>query len=175
MLACTRLNGDGAGLPAEVFLIRHAEEPPTGVHLDDRGRARAKGLVGLFSERFNRPTALFATQSSSHSARAVETLQPLADALHLSIDERFATLEYEPLASAILKGSYAGGHVLACWHRESIADLAGALGVKHPPQWPSGQYDRLWWIRFENDGVKFSDEPQRLLPGDSATPGSRQK
>lgn len=169
MLACARLRGDSADLPAEVFLIRHAEEPPTGMHLDDRGQMRAKALIGLFSGRFNRPTALFGTRSSSHSSRAVETLQPLSDALHLPIDQSCDTLEYERLASMILKGGHAGGHVLACWHRESLPDLAAALGVKHPPQWPSGQYDRLWWIRFDKNPVAFTNEPQRLLPGDSAT------
>ena len=169
MLACARLRGDSADLPAEVFLIRHAEEPPTGMHLDDRGQMRAKALIGLFSGRFNRPTALFGTRSSSHSSRAVETLQPLSDALHLPIDQSCDTLEYERLTSMILKGGHAGGHVLACWHRESLPDLAAALGVKHPPQWPSGQYDRLWWIRFDKNPVAFTNEPQRLLPGDSAT------
>lgn len=170
MLACSQVRRDRAGLPAEVFLIRHAEEPLVGEHLDDRGQMRAKALVELFSGRFNKPTALFATKPSQHSSRAIETLQPLADALHLSIDESCSTLEYERLASTILKGGQADGHVLACWHRESIADLAAALGVKSPPHWPSTQYDRLWWIRFDGDRVEFTNEPQRLLPGDSAEP-----
>ena len=56
--------------PAEVFIIRHAEEPVTGPHLSDQGRERAKALVQLFSSRFTKPTALYATATSGSSTRS---------------------------------------------------------------------------------------------------------
>jgi phosphohistidine phosphatase SixA len=149
--------------PAEVFIIRHAEEPETGPNLSDRGRERAKGLVQLFSGRFTKPTALYATATSASSTRSIETLQPIAAAFGLAIDQSCSPLEYNKLASLIMSDQNAGGHVLACWHRESIADLAEALGVRRAPNWPATQYDHVWWLRYADGRPSFSDENQRLL------------
>jgi phosphohistidine phosphatase SixA len=152
--------------PAEVFIIRHAEEPDTGAHLSDQGRERAKALVQLFSGRFTKPTALYATATSGSSTRSFETLEPIAAALGLQIDQSCSSLEYNKLASLIMSNQNAGGHVLACWHRESIADLAEALGVRRAPHWPPTQYDHVWWLRYADGRPTFSDEGQRLLSGD---------
>jgi phosphohistidine phosphatase SixA len=153
--------------PAEVLLMRHGEEPPHGPHLDDRGRARAASLVKMFPGRFAIPTALFATAPTRASTRSTETLQPLAAALHVQLDESFAEVEYLKLAKTILtKRAYAGGHVLICWHHDTIARLAEALGVAQPPPWPSKQYDHVWRLRYAAGRVTLVDEPEHLLPGD---------
>lgn len=145
--------------PADVLIMRHAEEPPHGPHLDDRGRARAAALVKLFPARFALPTALFATRSTRESVRSTETLEPLAAALHLHIDETFGVLEYRQLAEAILtRPAHAGGHVLICWHHETITNLAAALGVVQPPKWPSKQYDHVWRIRYSTGHATLADE-----------------
>jgi hypothetical protein len=147
--------------PNQILIIRHGEEPKDGPHLSDEGRARAKALVGLFKDPFGVPTSLFAAQSSKHSERSVETLEPLAKALGLTIDSRFNDGEFKQLATTVLHGSrHAGGNVIICWHRETIQDLAAALGVTSPPEWPSEQYDHIWRIRFSKDRkVIFTDEP----------------
>ena len=44
---------------------------------------------------------IFATAVSQHSQRPIETVQPLADALGLEIDDSFADQDYEALAKAI--------------------------------------------------------------------------
>src|SRR5579863_4755553 len=101
--------------PAEVLIIRHAEQPGRGslVHLSDIGRARAAALPTLFPTPFATPAFLFAARPSKESDRSVETLQPLATALRLRIDDRFPDDAYAQLASTILTGAaYAGAHVL---------------------------------------------------------------
>jgi phosphohistidine phosphatase SixA len=153
--------------PIEVLIIRHGEEPAGGPHLDEKGQARAKALVGYFNDPFSAPTSLFAAKSSKQSARAVETLMPLSKALEIPIDSRFTDQQYQQLANTVLHGSrHDGGHVLICWHHETIRELAAALGVTDPPKWPSNQYDHVWRIRYaKGKKVTFTDEAQGLLTG----------
>jgi hypothetical protein len=161
-----------ARMPAEVLIIRHAEQPGRGsqVHLSDLGRARAAALPTLFPTPFATPAFLFATRSSKESDRPIETLQPLAAALRLRIDDRFPDDGYAQLASTILTGaSYAGAHVLVCWHHGTIPALAAALGAAHAPaRWPDAQYDHVWQLRFGRDSIMFDDRLAPLLPGDRA-------
>ncbi len=153
--------------PAEVLLIRHAEEPDKGPELNDRGRDRAKALVKLFPSRFPKPTVLFAARTTKESSRSMETLEPLAAALALPVDDRYLDSQYDQLALLLLsEPRYSGGHILICWHRETLPALAAALGAPNPPKWPSPQYDRIWVIRYTGTKATLSEEPQRLLKGD---------
>jgi hypothetical protein len=162
-----------ARVPVEVLIIRHAEQPGRGsqLHLSDLGRARAAALPKLFPTPFATPAFLFAARPSKESDRSVETLQPLAAALRLGIDDRFPDDAYAQLASTILtSGSYAGAHVLICWHHGMIPALAAALGAAHAPaRWPETQYDHVWQLRYARDAVTFDDRFAPLLPSDRQT------
>jgi hypothetical protein len=155
--------------PREILIIRHAEEPDKGesIHLNDRGRRRAEALVTLFPSRFQPPQFLFAARPTVHTNRSVETLQPLAAALRLTIDQRFDDVQYAKLSRTLAEATYAGSGVLICWQHSAIPDLARALGAPAPPKWPDQQYDRVWQIRYEAGGPTLSDLPQGLLPKDS--------
>jgi hypothetical protein len=159
-----------AGVPAEVLIIRHAEQPARGsqVHLSDVGRARAAALPKLFPTPFATPAFLFATRPSKESARPLETLQPLAAALRLRIDDRFPDDAYAQLASTILTDAkYVGGHILICWHHGMIPGLAALLGAVRPPtRWPEAQYDHVWQLRYGANAVAFDDRLAPLLAGD---------
>jgi phosphohistidine phosphatase SixA len=167
-LAPVRLFGaSGApSRPREILLIRHAEEPAGGasVHLNTAGRGRADHLSQLFPARFATPDLLFAARSSKASHRSVETLTPLAAALHLRIDDSYDDAQYRKLAKAVLsRADCAGKHLLICWHHSTLPELASALGAGHAPsKWPDGQYDRVWQLRFTATGVVFADLPQGL-------------
>lgn len=151
--------------------MRHAEKSgdETDPDLNARGYARAAALVRLFPARFDIPEFLFAARSSPRSNRPVETLAPLARALRLPIDARFADDEFASLARRVLSHSrYSGKTVLICWHHGNIPPLAAKLGVANPPSaWPDAQFDRIWWIRYSGRGVTLDDSPQHLLDGDS--------
>lgn len=156
--------------PAEVLIIRHAEEETKGPHLNSRGRERANALIELFDKRFVKPTAIFASKTSEESSRPVETVQPLASALGLTVNDEFKDARYEALSELVLHDSkYEHGHILICWHQGAIPELARTLGATSVPKWPKEQYDAVWVLKYGAGGKPtLSDESQHLLPGDRA-------
>jgi hypothetical protein len=159
--------------PATVLLIRHAEKLTDGeVDLSPIGFQRARLLPKIFAPGAKpdlpTPQFLFATRVSPHSNRSVQTLTPLAEALHLPIDNSFDNDQYPALAATLLSGKYAGKVVLVVWHHGKIPELAAALGAKPPySRWPEDQYDRIWRIDDVNGKVTLQDLPYALMPGDS--------
>ncbi len=104
-------------------------------------------------------------------------MTPLAEGLHLSIDDRYknkTSTEHNhgirDLAHEIRDNPrYAGKTVLVCWHQGTIPELAQALKAKESPDnWHASIFDRVWQIAYDANGnARFSDLPQRLLKGDS--------
>jgi hypothetical protein len=170
---CTRKVVQTGPPPATILLIRHAEKLTDGrIDLSPIGFERARLLPKVFGPdaRPDVPTPqfLFATRESAHSNRPIQTVTPLAAALHLPIDDSFKDNDYAALASTLLSGKYAGKVVLVVWHHGKIPQLATALGAKPPYKpWPEQQYDRIWRIDYVDGKVTLQDLPYALLPGDS--------
>ncbi len=168
-----RTNQATAQPPATILLIRHAEKLSDGrIDLSPTGFQRAKLLPKVFAggARPDLPTpqVLFASHESAHSNRPVQTVTPLAKALHLPADDRFSNGDYAGLAVALLSGKYAGEVVLVVWHHGSIPQLATALGATPPySPWPEQQYDRIWRIDYNNGKATLQDLPYALLSDDS--------
>lgn len=114
-----------------------------------------------------RPDFLFATHFTPSSNREVETLQPLAQSLHLQMNDQYAEDDVDNLTADILGGKYAGKVVLVCWHHGKIAAIAAALGVPNPPAWPDTVFDRIWKVEWLQGTVAMANLPENLLPGDS--------
>ena len=180
-----------------IMLIRHAEKPlgdgpPNGVtaegvqdreSLTTRGWQRAGALVGLFGpgregpssgSTLPTPTHLFASKVAinSSSRRPLETLQPLADRLGLTVDTRFQKPEHARLIDTVRKMD---GVVLISWEHRLIpamaAQIAGApAGV--PSVWPDERYDLVWIFEPDAAGIGFGfrQAPQMLLAGDREDP-----
>jgi hypothetical protein len=174
-----------------VMLIRHAEKPmgeglPFGVtdqgvidkeSLTPRGWQRAGALVGFFGANAGPtapglpvPTRLFASQigPQSSSRRPLQTLQPLADQLGLTIDTTILKAEIPRLAAAVLA---ADGVVLVSWEHHLIPSLAAALtGQRNlaPAVWPDDRFDLVWVFERTAGGVpfRFRRVTQGLLAGD---------
>ena len=158
--------------PREILIIRHAEKPldPNDFHLTPRGYSRAAALAPFFAANFDTPDFLFATARSSASNRPVETLTPLASALHMTLDSGYADADYDAMARLILSDpKYSGAMVIICWHHGNIPALAKSLGVSSPPgPWPDAVFDRVWRLRYSDDAsVSFENLPQSILFGDS--------
>lgn len=151
-----------AAAPDEVLIMRSGEEPEgTDIHLNDAGKARAKALAQWIPATYGKPAFLFASHPTGQSRRAVETLEPLAAALRLKIQDQFANDEFAKLAARLLKEpEYAGKRILVCWTRSNIPKLASALGAKNPPDWPATQYDHIWRLKFGSAGVTLEDAVQ---------------
>jgi len=160
--------------PRMVMIIRHAEKPdntggPKDPNLSKRGFERAEALAKVIPEHFPRPDFLIATQKTEGSNRPVETITPLATALHETIDTTFKEDEFEQAAHAVLTDpKYAGKVVLIAWHHGKIPELAKALSVKDAPAtWDSKVFDRVWEITYDDKGAVWKDVPENALPGDS--------
>jgi hypothetical protein len=168
-------------LPAQVILIRHGEKPKEGAHLSLRGQERAAALIPFFMGNpqmleFGTPVAIYAmsptkSPEDNTSMRAIETVQGLADALHLQLKKHHRS-EYHAMAEEILNcPDYEGKMVLICWEHTVIPKLAEALNAEgFPKNWPSAIFDRCWMITYgpsEKDTPPFQNLPQRLLQGDS--------
>jgi len=173
------LQNDAASkAPAVVFIIRHAEKPMADkdAHLAPQGYKRAEALPSLFLQqagstklpRLPRPAVLFATAPSKHSIRPIETITPLAQALHLKINEDYADLETGPIAKDVMSGKFAGKVVLICWHHGEIPHLAEAFEVKPPTKhWDDTVFDQIWMLEWIVGVPQISVLPEHLLPGDS--------
>jgi hypothetical protein len=160
--------------PATIFIIRHAEKPPEGdPTLSAEGSARAQLLLKTFIPSDGRPALptpqfIFAAAPSIHSNRSALTVIPLADALHLEINQDFKDHRYADLAAELLSGKYAGKVVLVSWHHGKIPELAAALGATPPYNtWPEDQFDRIWRIDYVNGKAMLRDLPYAVMPGDS--------
>lgn len=165
--------------PAQVILIRHAEKPLTGPHLNERGYQRAQALVSFFETdpqmtQFGVPVAIYAMSPKADgdsSVRAIETMTPLAKSLNLQLHTEYTKKKIDALAKDILSNpAYEGHMVLVCWEHNMIPLIAQALGAKTAPSDWDGSlvFDRAWVIDFKDGkAASFQDLPQHILPGDS--------
>lgn len=156
--------------PSVILLIRHGEDTgiaPHDFNLAQRGFQRAQALPKLFGSRLPKPQVIIATRASKGSNRPVETVEPLARALDVPIDNKYRDDDYKILAHDLLTDPrYSGKVVLVCWHHAKIPRLAKALGVKGAPLWPEDQFDHVWVIEPTGGPARFEDVHQKLLDGD---------
>jgi hypothetical protein len=167
-----------AKAPAIVFIIRHAEKPmdDKAPDLAPQGFKRASAIPYLFlplpgssvPPRLPKPDALFASDAAKHSNRPIETITPLAQALHLRINHDFEDRETAKVADAVMSGKYAGKVVLISWHHGEIPHLAKAFGVEDAPKiWDDTVFDKIWKITWVDGKAQMTILPQMLLKGDS--------
>ncbi len=165
------------GKPAEVVIIRHAEKPDEGNELSLAGRERAAALLPYFLGNpaileFGRPVAIYA-QAQKHatsSLRSIQTVRPLADALHLKINDSFERDDYKKMVAEIKhEGKYEGHTVVICWEHKVIPEIAKEFAADDAPQkWRGNAFDRTWVLTLKSSHrYKFKDLPQKLMFGDS--------
>ena len=174
---------------APIMLIRHAEKPQDGEQAvnsvgqpDERslsvtGWMRAGALVRYFAmpeprnghSRIVRPVHLLAARATDTrpSTRPSDTLQPLAQALGLKVDESWSSEDPLPELAAQLRQLQ--GPVLVCWRHDTLPALANELlqRAEGPERWPQHCFDMVWVIEQELLSRTLAQVPQRLLPGDS--------
>ena len=150
------------------MLMRHGEDiAQRGPHLSPDGVKRADALPRLFGPRLPKPDVIIATHATKGSNRPIETVEPLARALHLRIDNRFREDDVATLARNLLSDErFEGKVVLVCWHHGSLPKLARALGVTDAPKWPDSQFDHVWMIDFKKKAARLDDVHEKLMDGD---------
>jgi hypothetical protein len=169
------LSADAPVRPKTILVIRHAEKPARGLDLSPQGFERAEALPALFQksdsrpEPFPTPDFIFAAESSDESKRPVETVQPLAKKLGLSIDDKVKDKHFVKVTDKLLNDKkYDGKTVLVCWHHGEIPNLLVALGVTpKPDDVPPNVFNQVWVVTFDAAGkAKLEQRPQLLLPSD---------
>ena len=117
--------------PAEIILLSHAEKPPEGPELNEAGRQRAAALAGLFQRdprvlAHGPVAAIFAMQPADRngSVRAIQTMEPTAAALHLTLNTRYTREDIKALAKAIRKDKTLDGKtIVICWEHKVIPEI----------------------------------------------------
>jgi hypothetical protein len=167
--------------PKAVVLLRHAEEPKddSSNHLSETGYTRAKLLPKLFKthpvlKNLGTPVALFGAgaKNKDSSIRSIETLAPLSLDLEIPINDSFKRDDFRALSENInTNPAYEGQVVVVVWQHKILTEIAEKIGLKKPPTYPSGHFDRIWIVTYgvekKGDKAVLQDLPQQLLPGDS--------
>lgn len=157
-----------------VMVIRHGEKPTDkNSHvLNSVGEERAERLSGLFRNPpagLAKPDVLFASKGNTDSMRPLQTLQPLARDLHLSIDTH---LDSENAISDTAKWLKAqNGVTLASLEHSAIPGVC-KLFASVPSTWPDDRFDVVWVFTSTDGGKswKFTQVPENVMPGDKTTP-----
>jgi phosphohistidine phosphatase SixA len=111
-----------------IILVRHGSAGKRGAWshddrlrpLDARGRKQAKGIAAALADR-----GVDRILSSPY-VRCVETVEPLAGALGLEVEERPELAEGAgPSASSALVEELAGRNAVLCTHGDVVEDLVG--------------------------------------------------
>ncbi|WP_296736434.1 flagellar basal body-associated protein FliL [Mesorhizobium sp.] len=169
-LALSAHAGSKAGLAdTTVLIVRHGEKPDSGTGLSPAGEARAKAYVRYFQPlklddgTSFRPDTLVATADSADSARERLTLAPLAEAMKLPIDQRFADKDVKPLVKALESESH-GKSILIAWHHGELGKLIKAFGADPKAlmpkgEWPDDVFDWVVVLRFDHAGQLIPDSP----------------
>jgi hypothetical protein len=164
---------------ATILIIRHAEKPEVGFELTPAGVARAHAYVGYF-EHFkidDQPVTLdhlFCAADSKGSHRPRLTVEPIASALNLPLDNRFSAKDPAGLDAEIR--SHPHGHtLLICWHHGAIPGVLESLGADPTallPQgkWPDATFDWVIELRYDTQGRLHETHliHEHLMPADPA-------
>lgn len=170
-----------------ILMCRHAEKPSVGVDLAIAGQERAQAYVVYF-QNYSATSGLapiehlYAAADSAESSRPRLTIEPLSQALGITINCNYKDKHFASLAGEILNSpSYDNTTILICWHHGMILDLAESLGVsasqlpvdaKWPSSpWPEVVYGWLLQLRFDASGSIIPSQTfcinQELMYGDA--------
>ena len=130
----------GSG-PARLLIMRHGEKTGDDAdpHLSAQGQQRAARLASYIPQHFGTPDFLIAAKSSAKYQRPYDTLAPLANALGLTIKEKFDDDETVALAAHLgTSEKDAGKFTVIAWRHGNIPTLLAALGA------PDGSYPHAW-------------------------------
>ena len=109
----------------------------------------------------------------SKSERPFETVTPLIDFLTqnggVKVNGKHAKDDLKGLMDDVRQCT---GTVLVAWEHTVIPQLVALLpNPPHVPgKWPGGRFDMVWIVDKAGSGWTFSQKPQLLLAGDSASP-----
>lgn len=147
------------GCESTVILIRHCEKEGPELdaseqHCSYLGLERAHFLATLFGTRWPIPSQLYAlspTRSGHLNMRELETLQPLAQKVNVSIQNKYTRLDSTKLATNVFSrmGDQCGQVTVISWEHSALPDLSKALGCSScPDAYPNDTFDQVWQLKY---------------------------
>lgn len=136
--------------PTTVILVRHAEKkvvPPENKDPDisDEGQARAKEIARMFSGAGI--AAIYATQFK----RTQQTVKPLSDQLGVAVTKVEAKKTSDLVA--LIRSANAGQTIFVAGHNNTVPEIIAALGGPQLPIIPETDFDNLYILTIQKDGV----------------------
>ena len=145
--------------PATILLLRHAEK--TGIEgdrgLSPEGEVRAERLATWVPETYGTPDVQIASSDTPKSRRPNLTIDPLARATRLPIDDTVKNEHFKELAGRLLSDPrYSRKLVVVCWHQGKLPKLAKRLGApagSYPEKWGRETFDRVLRLDYQGSSV----------------------
>lgn len=168
------------GNPPVVMIIRHGEKPAdkNDHTLSPIGKQRAEALPSIFvtpKAGLFKPSWIFASKGATSSMRMLQTAQPTANDLGLTVDTRYDSENaVAETAKLLVDQAKAGEVVLAVLEHSALPAVAKALGKSSPSvpsTWPDDRFDEVWvFVGDGKGGWTFTQVPELVLSGDKSTP-----
>lgn len=150
LTACSRATTPAPDIETIILLVRHAERsnaPGADPPLSSAGEARARELLHVV--RGANVKKIYA----SEYLRAKQTVQPLAEALGLTVDSSFKGPDLSPLVKDLL-ANHRGETILIAHHSNTVPELIRLLGGGEIPAMnDAAEFDRLYVVHHRKDGV----------------------
>ena len=151
--SCSKPAAEAAEKETVILLVRHAERsnaPGADPPLSTAGEARARELL-----RVTRGANVKKIYASEYQ-RAQKTVQPLADALGLTVDSSFRGPDLSPLVKDILI-NHRGKTILIAHHSNTVPELIRLLGGGEVrPINDATEFDRLYVVHYRESGVSVT-------------------
>jgi broad specificity phosphatase PhoE len=143
------------GGPSRIILMRHADKPddPDDPDLSAAGMARAEHLATYIPQTFGKPDYIIATARSKHSDRPLETVEPLARAVGVTVLHDIRDKDFEDLVDEIFSDpTYHDKTIVISWHHGTLPAIAALLGApagSYPDPWPDDTYNVILDFRYD--------------------------
>ncbi len=150
-LLCLLILVQGCSSVTTILLVRHAEKGPgSNPSLNPAGKLRAQALVDVADQA--EVSAIYTTQY----LRTQQTAEPLAN--HLDLTPTIVSVgtdikQYAENLTSNIFANYSGKTVVVVGHSNTVPQIIETFGISPPPTIPYTQYDRLFIVTKNQNGL----------------------
>ncbi|MBV8802325.1 MAG: hypothetical protein JO131_05070 [Gammaproteobacteria bacterium] len=130
ILITALISSNSFSLPTQIIIFPHAEKAINSPHLSAKGIADAQILQNfIMNSPQLKPNIVIANRTPNQRALgSIETCQPIAKKLDLSLQTDFLESEYKKMIEMLLTNpSYTNKKVLICWDKHDMASIASSI------------------------------------------------
>ena len=116
--------------PSQIIIFPHAEKAHDSPHLSPKGSADARILLNfIINSPQLKPDIVIANRTPNQRALgSIETCQPIAKKLNVSLITDFLESEYNEMIKMVLtNAAYQNKKVLICWDKHDMTSIASSI------------------------------------------------